>query len=259
MNQIAPEEFIPFAEQLATISGEIVRRYYRKEIDIEAKDDASPVTLADIEIEKSLRAQIRSSYPEHGIIGEELEPVNPDAEYKWMLDPIDGTKSFMIGRPIFGTLISLLHNDEPILGIIDQPILGERWTGVKGFATNFNYEPCRTRDCIKLSDATMCTTSPNLFHGSDFEAFETVRKIAQYVIYGGDCYSYGLLSSGSVDIVLETDLKPHDFCALAPIIRGSHGIITDWEGNPITLKSDGRVLACGDARVHKEVLALLNI
>ncbi len=256
---IPPEEFIPFAEQLATISGEVIRRYYRKDIAIEDKQDATPVTLADMEVEKAVRAVIRNSYPDHGIIGEELEPVNPDAEYKWLLDPIDGTKSFMIGRPIFGTLISLIHDNEPILGIIDQPILGERWTGVKGFATNFNYEPVRVRKCARLSEAVMCTTSPNLFKGDTYERFDTVRKIAKYVVYGGDCYSYGLLARGSVDVVLETDLKPHDFCALAPIITGAHGTITDWQGNPVNLFSDGNILACSDRRLHKEVLALLNV
>lgn len=259
MSNPAPEDFISFAEQLATISGEVIRRYYRQDIEIEAKSDSTPVTLADKEVEKNIRAIIRNKYPDHGIIGEEFEPHQPDAEYKWLIDPIDGTKSFIIGRPIFGTLITLVHKEEPILGIIDQPVLGERWTGVKGFATNFNYVPTKTRKCSKLSESVLCTTSPNLFSGKDFKSFEHVRKIAKYVVYGGDCYSYGLLSRGTVDVVLETGLKPYDFCALAPIVKGSGGIITDWYGAPLTTKSDGRILACGDKRLHKEVLALLNI
>lgn len=258
MKQLKPEDFIPFAEQLATVSGEIIRRYYRKEIPFDVKSDFTPVTLADREVETAARALIRSTHPDHGIIGEEFEPINKDAEYKWLIDPIDGTKSFMIGRPIFGTLISILKNSEPILGIIDQPILGERWTGVKGFATNFNYEPTRTRRCDKLSSAVFCTTSPNLFKGEDLQKFKKIRKASQYVVYGGDCYSYGLLSNGTVDIILESGLKPYDFCALKPIIEGSHGIITDWQGKPITLESDGRVIACGDRNLHREALELIN-
>lgn len=257
MKNLQPEDFIPFAERLATISGEIVRRYYRKKIDTETKDDMTPVTLADKEIEKNLRAVIRSAFPGHGIIGEEFEHINPEAEYKWLIDPIDGTKSFMIGRPIFGTLISLVKVNEPILGIIDQPILGERWTGVKGFATNFNYTPVKTRPCESISEATLCTTSPNLFKGKDFDGFEKIRKSAKYAVYGGDCYSYGLLANGSVDIVLETDLKPYDFCALVPIIEGARGIITDWNGGRVTMNSDGRILACGDKRVHEAALGLI--
>jgi len=252
------ESFIPFAEQLATLSGEIIRKYFRKPLDAQQKEDLTPVTKADREIERTLRAYIHQTYPEHGIIGEEYEPTGGAAEYKWIIDPIDGTKSFMIGKPIFGTLISLVHDDEPILGIIDQPILGERWTGVKGFATNFNYNPIRTRACASLADAMFSTTSPTMFKGDDRHKFERVRESAKYVTYGGDCYSYGLLSSGFVDAIIETDLKPHDFCALAPIIKGAHGIFTDWEGNPVTLKSDGRVIATGDRRVHDEILALVS-
>ncbi|NDF13022.1 MAG: histidinol-phosphatase [Proteobacteria bacterium] len=256
--QVKPESLIPFAEQLATISGEIVRKYYRKSFTVEHKTDSTPVTLADKEIEQNIRAYIHNMYPEHGIIGEEFEPTNPDAEYKWIIDPIDGTKAFMMGKPIFGTLLSLVQGSTPILGIIDQPILGERWTGVQGFATNFNYDPIRTRLCSDISLAMLSTTSPNMFKDMDFESFERVRRKVRYTGYGGDCYAYGLLASGFVDIIVETDLKPHDFCALAPIIRGAHGYFTDWQGNPINLHSDGRVVACGDKRVHEQVLELLN-
>ncbi len=258
MSHIKPEEFIPFAEQLANISGEIIRRYYKKKIPIEIKADDSPVTKADKEVERNIRAIIRTTYPEHGIIGEEYEAINPDAEYKWVIDPIDGTKSFMIGRPIFGTLITLLRNNEPLLGVIDQPILGERWTGVKGFATNFNYEEAKTRECKKIGNAILCTTSPHLFDEEDFLKFEQVRRLCQYSVYGGDCYSYGLLANGFVDVVIETGLKPYDFCALAPIIEGARGIITDWEGKRLNFESDGKVIASGDIRTHAQILELIK-
>ena len=163
-----------------------------------------------------------------------------------------------MGRPIFGTLIGLVKNAIPILGIIDQPILGERWVGVQGFATNFNYEPVRVRSCSSLKKATLCTTSPYLFEGKDAQAFERVRAAAQYTNYGGDCYSYGLLANGFVDAVIESGLKTHDFCALIPIIKGAGGIVTDWQGKDITTKSDGRLLVAGDERVHAEALKLLK-
>lgn len=253
-----PEELIPFAEQLANISGEIIRRYFRQNIKAEEKADLSPVTVADTEAEKSMRALILSTFPQHGVLGEEFGHTNEGAEYTWVLDPIDGTKSFMIGRPIFGTLIGLVHNGVPVLGVIDQPIIGERWLGIQGFATNFNYNPARTRPCAALKDAVFCTTSPHLFDAKDTPGFKRVQGKAKYTIYGGDCYSYGLLANGMVDLIIETGLKPHDFCALVPIIKGAGGQITDWNGKEITLESDGRVLVTGDERLHREVLKLLK-
>lgn len=258
MTDFIPESFIPFVEQLANASGHIIRQYYKRDISYEVKEDMSPVTEADKEVERALRALILASYPEHGVIGEEFEPSNPKAEYQWYIDPIDGTKSFMIGRPIFGTLIALVKGDMPWIGVIDQPILGERWSGVRGFATDFNSRPVETRGCPSLASAVLCTTSPNLFIGEDYVKFEKIRQKAHYTVYGGDCYSYGLLASGRVDIVVETGLKTHDFLALKPIIEGAKGIMTDWNGNPITTHSDGRVIACGDKRTHKEALKMLR-
>lgn len=252
------EKIIPFAEELAQHAAQITRGMWRKPIPIEAKADDSPVTQADKEIERTLRAIIKQKFPEHGIIGEEYEPTNPDASLVWMLDPIDGTSSFMIGRPIFGTLIALLENGVPILGVIDQPILGERWIGAQNMATIFNNTTCRTRNILKLEQATLCTTSPDLFHGKAREAFNRVHEQVKYTVYGGDCYSYGLLASGTVDMVMESNLKPHDFCALAPIVKGAGGVYTDWQGNELTLNSEGNVIACGARHVHDQVLKLLN-
>ena len=253
-----PEHFIPFAEQLANASGEVIRRYFRQPVSAQEKADLSPVTIADMEAEKAMRAMIHNTFPQHGIVGEEFGAQNENAEHVWVLDPIDGTKSFMIGRPIFGTLIGLTKKTVPILCIIDQPILGERWVGVQGFSTNFNYSAVRTRRCKELSQATFCTTSPDLFAGDDVKAFKRVRDKAQYTIYGGDCYSYGLLANGLVDVIIETGLKPHDFAALVPVIKGAGGMITDWNGEALNLHSDGRVLVTGDDRLHAEMLKLLQ-
>jgi inositol-phosphate phosphatase / L-galactose 1-phosphate phosphatase / histidinol-phosphatase len=252
------EPFLIFAEQMANTAGEILRRYYSKALIYSTKADLSPVTEADKEVESTLRAIIRAGFPTHGIVGEEFGNHQPDAEYVWVLDPIDGTKSFMIGRPLFGTLISLVHKKVPVIGIIDQPILGERWTGIRGYSTYLRNTPIHTRSGVGLKNAVFCTTSPDLFDEDDFEAFARLQSEVQYTIYGGDCYSYGLLARGTVDVVMESGLKPYDFLALRPVVEGAGGVISDWNGQPITMNSDGRILATGSPELHSAVLSLIN-
>lgn len=249
-------DFISFAHQLADISGAVIRPYFRSGLAIDAKHDSSPVTQADRDAEQAMREHIRKHFPTHGIRGEEFGQENAQAQYQWVLDPIDGTISFMIGRPIFGTLISLVHNSIPILGVIDQPITGERWIGGSNHPTTLNDKPVKTRSCNNLSNATLCTTSPDLFGDGERWLFEQAKSKAKYLVYGGDCYSYALVASGSVDAVIESGLKPHDFCALAPIIQAAGGYITDWHGRAITAQSDGRVIATGDKTLHQEIVAL---
>lgn len=253
-----PEILIPFAEDLASASGLIIREHYGGTLAYDVKDDNSPVTKADKEVERTLRAMIRNAYPEHGVIGEEFDDVNPEADAVWIIDPIDGTKSFMTGRPIFGTLIALMHKHVPVMGILDQPILGERWIGFSGHETNLNNDAIRARACKSLSDAVLCTTAPDLFKTKERKKFDAVAKQAKYTVYGGDCYSYGQLARGTVDVVIEAGLKPYDFCALRPIVEGSSGIITDWQGKPLTYESNGQILACGDKMLHKELVEMLN-
>ncbi len=249
-----PEEFIDFAGKLADISGRVIRRYFRQPNGLSAKDDLSPVTTADLEAEQEMRMAIAAAYPEHGIIGEEFGNVQTKSDYTWMLDPIDGTASFMIGRPIFGTLISLLKNGTPILGIINQPITAERWIGANGQSI-LNGEKISTRKNLPLSQAVLCTTSPDyLFSEKAKEFFASVSKKARYTVYGGDCYSYGLLAAGLVDAVIESGLKPHDFCALRPIIEGAGGVFADWRGQEITLDSSGDVIAAGNRKLLEEIL-----
>lgn len=249
---------LAFAEKLADASGEIIRKYFRAGGEVAAKQDLSPVTIADIEVERALRRLIQEEYPDHGLIGEEYGIKNEDAEYKWVIDPIDGTMSFIAGRPIFGTLISLVHAVSPVLGIIDQPIIGERWVGVPGEFASFKGEAASVRKCKSLGEAVLCTTAPGYFKTDDLIAFAKVSNEARYTMYGGDCYNYGLLASGHVDVVIETGLKPHDFCALAAVVEAAGGIMTNWEGKPLTLYSDGRVLAAGSRRVHAEALQILR-
>jgi len=204
-----------------------------------------------------MRRLIAAGFPAHGIFGEEYGADRADAEFVWVLDPIDGTKSFISGVPLFGTLIALLHRGRPVLGVLDQPVSGERWLGVEGQRTRLNGAEIRTRDCADLAAATIFTTSPDIFSGTDAEGFARVRAGAKLVRYGTDCYAYGLCALGFVDAVVESGLKPYDFCALIPIIEGAGGMVTDWRGNRPGLVTDGRILACGDARLHRQLMQVL--
>ncbi len=251
-----PAEFLAFAESLAASSGEIIRRYFRQPFEIESKADKSPVTIADRAAEEALRARIREAYPAHGIVGEEFGTENGDAEFCWILDPIDGTGSFITGKPIFGTLIALWHRGEPLLGIVDQPISGERWVGAIGHGTTLNGKDARVRACPSLGAAMLDATDPSMFR--DEPRFEALRAKASRNRWGSDCYAYALLASGHIDLVVERGLKLWDYATLVPVIEQAGGHITDWQGKPLRHGSAGDVVAAGDARVHAEALAVLG-
>ncbi len=249
--------FVDLAEKLADAAAPNLRRYFRATTPIETKADASPVTAADREAEAAMRAILEAEAPDHGIVGEEFGVQRGDAEYVWVLDPLDGTKSFITGKPTFGTLIGLARRGVPVLGVMDQPILKERWIGVEGRATTFNGTPIATRPCGALDRAWLSATSPGMFQGSDFAAFERLRQMVWHTVYGSECLAYGLLAMGFIDLVVEADLKPYDFCALVPVVTGAGGAMTDWRGRPLTLESDGRVVAAGDAGLLDAALAAL--
>ncbi len=252
-----PEALIALADRLADAAGAIIRPYFRTRLDVIGKDDASPVTVADREAEAAMRAIIARECPGHGILGEEFGPERLDAEFVWVLDPIDGTKSFISGVPLFGTLIALLHRGRPILGVIDQPISRERWIGVEGRPTLFCGQIARTRPCASLAEASLFSTSPEMFKGDNWPAYERLRKAVKLPRYGSDCYAYGLVAIGHIDIVVEASLKPYDYLAQVPIIEGAGGALTDWNGTALGLRSDGRVVACGDRQLHKDVVRTL--
>jgi inositol-phosphate phosphatase / L-galactose 1-phosphate phosphatase / histidinol-phosphatase len=252
-----PPRFIALAQRLADAAGVVARRYFRTGVAVIGKADASPVTIADRQAESRMRAIIAREFPDHGIVGEEHGAERSDAEHVWVLDPIDGTKSFISGVPLFGTLIALVRRGRPILGIIDQPVLRERWIGAAGRPTRFCGRAASTRACGRIAEATLFATSPHMFHGADAASFERVRSTVRLPRYGSDCYAYGLLASGHVDIVIEAGLKPHDYLAQVPIIEGAGGALTDWEGRPLTLESGRRICAAGDRRLHRKVLGLL--
>ena len=254
-----PEAFVELAGRLADAAGPILRRYFRARHEVEFKEDSSPVSAADRESEAAMREIIERETPEHGILGEEYGTVRGDAEYVWVLDPLDGTASFVTGKPMFGTLIALARRGVPLLGIIDQPTLVERWVGVEGRPTLYNGTPARTRPCAALRSAWLYATSPQMFQGPNFVAFEHLRKRVRRAVYGAECYAYGLLASGFVDLVVEADLKPYDFCALVPVVKGAGGEITEWSGRPLTIRSEGRVVAAGDPHLHGEACRALAV
>jgi inositol-phosphate phosphatase/L-galactose 1-phosphate phosphatase/histidinol-phosphatase len=251
------EPYIDLAQRLADVSGDIARRYFRTRVAVDDKEDRSPVTIADREAEAAMRALIAQTFPQHGIIGEEHGREREGASHVWVLDPIDGTKSFITGRPLFGSLISLCRDGQPIVGVIDCPALRERWVGAAGRPTTHLGKPVRTRACERLDRAALFCTSPLMFDDDAFARFERVRKAVRTPVYGGDCFAYGLVAAGFADLVIEAGLKIYDFLAFVPIFAGAGGGITNWRGQPLDLSSGDRVLAYGDARVQQQALELL--
>ena len=251
------DPYIDLAQRLADVSGDIARRYFRTRVAVDDKEDRSPVTIADREAETAMRALIAQVFPQHGIIGEEHGREREGASHVWVLDPIDGTKSFITGRPLFGSLIALCRDGKPIVGVIDCPALRERWVGAIGRPTTHLGKPVRTRPCDGLSHAALFCTSPLMFDEDAFPRFERVRKAVRTPVYGGDCFAYGLVAAGFADLVIEAGLKLYDFLAFVPIFAGAGGGISDWRGKPLDLSSGDRVLAYGDARAQQEALKLL--
>ena len=257
------QEIINFANYLADSSAKIAQKYYRQANGEVQKDDESPVTKADREIERFIRDEIEKKYPTHGIIGEEYGITNENADFQWILDPIDGTSSFIIGRPLFGTLIALTHQGQALLGIMNQPIINEKWVGITGQGATFNGKKIQTRNCSKISDAVLASSSSHYFKGGDEEILQNLTSQAKYqkiggIIYGGDCYSYGSLASGFIDIVLDPGLQVYDYAALVPIITEAGGIVTDWQGNDLNLKSNVKLIASANEKLHEEALKIIN-
>ena len=254
------QAFADFADRLADASGAVIRPYFRKPIAVTDKSAPSahydPVTIADQEAERAIRALIRHSYPGHGILGEEHGTSAGTESLTWVIDPIDGTRAFMTGMTSWGTLIALNDGARPIIGVMDQPVTHERFLGTPDGAF-LNGKPLHTRPCASLSDAILYSTVPEMFVEPNWKAgFEAVEAKVRMRRFGGDCYAYCLLAMGFIDIVIEATLKPYDIQALIPIIEGAGGRVTTWTGAPAD--QGGLVVAAGDARVHAEALAILE-
>ena len=255
-------DFAAFVDKLATVSGEAILPFFRTSLGVEDKGSAAgfdPVTAADRAAESAMRTLIKRSFPEHGIVGEEYGNEQTQAEYVWVLDPIDGTKSFITGMPAWGSLIALTRNGEPVFGMMHQPFIRERFAG-DGGATRYRgpagERELHVRPCATLADAMMFTTSPQLMNDADRTAFGRVEAAVRLSRYGGDCYAYCMLAAGHVDLVIETGLKPHDIVALIPIVQGAGGIVTNWEGESAV--KGGRIVAASDKRVHEAAMKLLT-
>jgi len=253
------DQDIALALRLADAAGDAIRPYFRSSVASERKDDATPVTIADREAEEAMRRILKAEAPRDAVIGEELGEAQGTTGRSWVLDPIDGTVSFVCGKPIFGTLVSLVVDGFPVLGVIDQPILRERWLGASGRQTTFNGKPVHARSCRRLSDAVLATTGPQYFDDHDGDHFMALaaRTDHRRMTMGGDCYNYALVASGHVDIVCEANLKLHDWAALVPVVEGAGGTMCDWNGDPLHSGSDGHVLALGDPARLEDVVAAL--
>jgi myo-inositol-1(or 4)-monophosphatase len=255
-------DFTQFVHELATLSGQAILPFFRTAI---AADDKSrggafdPVTEADRAGEATMRQLIKRTFPTHGIVGEEFGTERADAEYVWVLDPIDGTRAFIAGLPTWGTLIGLNRGGVPVFGMMHQPFTGERFFGdTRGasFRGPGGERRLRVRPCPSLKDAVMATTSPRLFTGETLRAYDRVESVARLARYGCDCYAYCMLAAGHIDLVVESGLKPYDIVALIPIIEGAGGIVTAWDGGPAA--NGGSIVAAGDRRVHAAAVELLS-
>jgi myo-inositol-1(or 4)-monophosphatase len=248
------------AEAAADVARAVIRPFFRAGLDATLKTDRSPVTIADRTAEQAMRAVLAERFPEHGILGEEFGLDRPEARLRWVLDPIDGTRAFITGRPLFGTLIGLLDGERPVLGIIDQAVTGERWIGVAGRRTTFTGPMggrAETRRCLTLAEAELSCTSPQML-GADMPRWQRLADAVKRITFGGDCYAYGLVTLGHIDIIAEADLKVWDWVALQPIIEGAGGRLTDWQGRQLHPGGDGRALAVGDPALLDQAVALLR-
>ena len=249
-----------FSAELCQASSAAILPHFRAALSVENKlaEGFDPVTVADRAGEEALRALIEARFPEHGILGEEHGNVRLDAEHVWVLDPIDGTRAFICGLPTWGTLIGLTRGGKPVFGVMDQPYVEERFLGDCDKAWLVNREgirPLATRPCADLAQAIMCTTHPGLFRGAEADAYRQIEGTVRTARYGTDCYGYCMIASGQVDLVVETGLQPYDIVALAPIVEGAGGVVTDWSGG--SPANGGQIVASGDPALHAKVLEIL--
>jgi histidinol phosphatase-like enzyme (inositol monophosphatase family) len=261
-------ETLAFAHKLADAAGAVIRPYFRRGLDVDDKgaakgQDFDPVTAADRGAEEALRKMIRAERPKDAILGEEYGATDGTSGRRWVLDPVDGTRAFITGHHMWGTLIALEEGGKRVLGIIDQPVLRERFIGYPGTAELITPEdsaPLKTRDCARLSEAIVTTTHPwNYFDDAEEAGFVRVASAARMSRFGGDCYGYALLAAGYTDLVIESGLRPWDVAALVPVVENAGGVVTDWQGNALgTEASHFAIIAAGDRRVHAEAVKLLN-
>jgi myo-inositol-1(or 4)-monophosphatase len=245
----------------AEAAGAAIRPHFRSGLAADLKSDQSPVTLADRAAEQAMRAVLAERFPDHGILGEEFGDEGADRRFRWVLDPIDGTRAFITGRPVFGTLVALLDGDAPVLGLIDQPVTGERWLGVAGQPTRFTGPfggAAGCRACARIGEAELSATTPDMFRGDEIAGWQRLAGAVRRVSWGGDCYAYGLLALGQIDIIAESSLRLWDWAALVPVIAGAGGRVTDWRGNPPSPTGSTQIVAVGDPALLETAIGLLT-
>jgi len=246
------------AIEIADLARQVSLKYFRQPLEIAQKADRSPVTIADQQTEDLIREEITRRFPEHGFYGEESGQTATDAKWVWVVDPIDGTTSFSTGKPTFGTLIALLYEGAPVLGVVDLPALGDRWVGVKGQPTLYNGEIVHCN--AEVSDISQCsvyTTTTKMFDEQALARYQALEKNARFSVFGADCLGYGLLASGFTEIVVEDSLEPYDYMSLVPVVEGAGGCISDWQGKPLVLGSGKQVVASANIELHQKVLKAL--
>lgn len=260
MSAADPGQYLPLARRMADAAAPIVQRYFRADVGFDVKGDTSPVTIADRECEAAMRDLIEAECPGHGVEGEEHGRKDGTEDWVWYLDPIDGTKSFICGVPMFGTLIGLVHAGRPVLGVLDQAITGERWEAAAGGGARLNGAPIRSSGCTALDRTRLFTCSQNMVRGETAAAFARLREAAYVTRYSADCYAFGLLAAGHIDIVVEAHLHEYDIAALVPIIEEAGGVVSDWSGAPLRFDrqvSLETVIASANPELHARALACL--
>ena len=257
MTPISRSDVLALASRLADLAAGHSLRTFRTALQVDLKADASPVTQADRAAEAAMRALLEAEVPTHGILGEEHGRVRIDADHVWVLDPIDGTKSFITGSPLWGTLIALVRQGRVEMGLIDMPVLGERWVGQAGLGARCNERAVHASGCTTLAQARIVTTSPDAFATDEWAAYDALSRACAMRRFGGDCYGYAQLAGGHVDLVAECQLQPYDYMALVGVVEGAGGVITDWQGRALHIGSNGRVLAAATPALHAQALALL--
>ena len=258
LNRQALSAYLEFANELADKARNIALKHFRNPRKQWLKPDQTWVTESDLEIEKMARELVSHRYPDHGYFGEEFENINLSESFKWCIDPIDGTEPYVFGLPTFGVLIALTFNANPVVGVIESPALGQRWSGATGLPTVCGGEHCQTNNNTKLDQSTVFATSIDMFSKKEKEVFNRVSLAAHRRRFGADNYAYGLLASGYIEIVMEADMKPYDMMALVPVINGAGGVVTDWSGKPLNISSGSQILATSNIALHEQCLSLIH-
>jgi histidinol phosphatase-like enzyme (inositol monophosphatase family) len=257
--QLETDELALFLARMTDLSRPIIDTYFRALPDVMTKADSSPVTIADRSVEQALRAAIAAQFPDDMIMGEEFgsDDIAGKSAYKWVIDPIDGTKAFVSGKPAFGTLVGITHNDRPIAGLIDMPVLDETYIGTAD-GSFLNGNRLTASKVTKIADANIATTSPEAFSAHGLAAFNKISTQAKITNYGGDCHNFALLAAGFIDAVIEDSLAPHDIMGVVQVMRGAGAIVSDFDGNDIDLATTSSLICAGTAELHKDIVALIK-